>query len=263
MSNVKLPRQRSGLKHLAREVVMPVYLVFERLRQTLMDGPKGRYPIVHHGIQRSGTNFLCSVLEAGDYKVLNKIDPRQDNLRHKHARWQVDKSTIAMDARYVTSHTAEHIDQVNALCGYQSDQKHVVLFREPRSWINAIYRWGLDNGWFASTEAFWEKSLHEAYLEEWHSYYAAWEMMALSSPDQVLLVSFEDLRADPTFTLERINAFMGVMPSEQVDLSGGISKVRHSAPISQKRVGLQDKRIDDVVARDGQFHWKKFSGARA
>ncbi|MCA1338158.1 hypothetical protein [Pseudooceanicola marinus] len=227
----------------------------------LSDPPRGRYPIVHQGIQRSGTNYLCAVLEIGDYRVLNRIDPGRSNPRHKHFRWQDDKTGIVMDRRYLNRRHVQGIDEVNRICRYPAEQRHVVLFRRPRDWIDAIYRWGLSNDWFADEAQFVEGGLARAYLREWHGYYAKWEEMADRDPERVLILDYLDLRTDPGAVLARVDAFQGVSRPEgaqaRESLAGGIGKVRHSKPMSEKREGLSAAIIDRLVAEEGAFNWER------
>lgn len=241
-----------------KNALRPAYVRVWKTWVRLTEPPRGRYPVVHQGIQRSGTNFLSSVLETGDYRVLNRIDPPRDDPRHKHFRWQEDKSTIVMDAKYRNTVTAATIREVNEICGHPPEMRHLVLFRPPRDWIDAIFRWGVPLGWFASEEEFIARDMHRAFLREWHAYYAAWARFAEDCPEQVLMLSYADLKRDRAAVLDRIDRFMGVSRDTPVVFDTARRKVRHSRPMSEARQGLGRAEIDAAVAEGGAFDWARY-----
>ena len=50
--------------------------------------------IAHHGIERSGTNFLRAILIKLKINLINQFDPAENHPTHKHFRWYKDKSLI-------------------------------------------------------------------------------------------------------------------------------------------------------------------------
>ena len=48
--------------------------------------------IAHHGIERSGTNFLRACLLESGVKLINKFDPKEGTPGHKHFRWYKNKA---------------------------------------------------------------------------------------------------------------------------------------------------------------------------
>ena len=84
--------------------------------------------VAHHGIQRSGTNDLNSCLQSLGIYPLNAFDPARNNPRHKHFRWQEDKSTILpMDERYQNNVTVPNIDRLNRRAGYPEGCRQIVI----------------------------------------------------------------------------------------------------------------------------------------
>ena len=215
----------------------------------------GKYPIAHAGIQRSGTNYVCAVLEKADYRVVNRIDPPRNVPSHKHTRWQTDKTTVVMDSRYRTDSTAMDAEELNDACGHPADMKHLVIFRNPRDWLNSIYRWGLKNEWFKNEEEFFREGLHKKYLDEWHEFYGAWESIYQRSPDMVRFVAYDDLTSSPGDIILKIDKFAGVereMPIEPLS----VRHVRHSEPIQKKRIDLDVSELDEEARKGGAFNWE-------
>lgn len=251
---------KSGvLKELVRPVYRSVWKNWERL--TLLS--KGRYPIIIQGIQRSGTNFLSEVLLRGDYRVLNQADPPRNHPRHKHCRWFPDKSLIQMDPKYRNDLTAQTIHDVNALSRWPRDSRHLVLFRDPEDWLNAIFRWGLVSEWFASEAEFIETGKHLAFMAEWHAFYAQWQAFAAADPDQVLILRFQDLKRSPSGILAQVDRFAGLSRPPPLDPDEEIQKVRHSKPLDAPRQNLVAAESLAAATMDGAFDWQRYCQDRA
>ncbi|MEF1308609.1 hypothetical protein QTO01_00680 [Vibrio mytili] len=152
--------------------------------------------LVHHGIQRSGTNYLNVLLKRKGVLVINKFDPPRGNLRHKHFRWQRNKKSIVMDFSYANDVEVDDIHQLNQLCGYKYNQKHVILYKKPENWINSIKAW--------ERKCDWNELSVEKYLNEWDNYYCFWKKMQIKNPDLVIIVEFESLIAEPNKVLNDI-----------------------------------------------------------
>lgn len=219
-------------------------------------GRQGTYPVAHQGIQRSGTNFLCTLLDAADYRVLNRVDPPRNQPRHKHFRWQPDKSTIAMDSRYANRVTASTVAEVNAASRFPQDTKHVVIFRKPREWLDSIYRWGLKNRWFADEAEFFDRNLPDAYFREWDAYYAFWQEREADEPSAVMLFCHDDLKASAADVVAKVDGLCGIRRSAPLVLPGQEATVRHSRPISEKREALISPELDRFGDMEAAFMWK-------
>lgn len=239
----------SAIKKTLRQMYRPVWRTYAHL----VESRRGTHPVAYHGIQRSGTNFLRMILEAGDYKLLNGVDPARNDPRHKHFRWQPDKATIVMDEAYRNDVTASTVKALNEICGYQQGMPHLVLYRPARGWMDAIFRWGVANEWFASEEEFIERKLHRAFLAEWHAYYAAWEVFAADDPNSVLLLDYAEFQDEPGRALSVIDAFAGITREEEIAFEGGVGKVRHSRPMDAPRETLSHPDVDAAIAEGGPF----------
>lgn len=238
------------MKNYVRPFYVKIWKVWERI--TVKN--TGKYPVVIQGIQRSGTNYLTELLVNADYNVINKIDPKRNDPRHKHFRWQSNKSTIQMDSRYVNKLTASNIDDINSICCYPNDYKHLVLYRNPTVWLNSIYRWGLECQWFESEEEFISLNLHEKYLIEWDAYYAFWEMLSDRNPEQVLLINHADLAAQPNKKINEIDSFMNIRRTDEVRQLT-VEKIRHSRPLNEKRVTLKNIDVKNYLENESSYNF--------
>lgn len=216
--------------------------------------------IAHHGIQRSGTNYLCALLEQSGYFVLNSDGPRRDSPAHKHFRWQDDKSTIVMDRSFSNALHASEIDELNRIANFPRGTKHVVLVKKPGSWLESAYRWGRANGWMDEDADFLgDPSLAAAWLAEWDAYYNKWLQLAEASPGQVLVVSYESLMSDRERVMSRIRQLTGT-PALTAAVQESVKRVAHSpAGRSQESIRATDPGLfDELVERNVHSRWESF-----
>lgn len=134
-------------------------------------------------------------------------------------------------------------------------QQHIVIYKTPSSWVDSILRWGLANKWFADIESFFEcPNLGSAYVREWDAYHCKWASMAVMNPELVLMLSYEQMVADPHRALQDISHFVGRGPEATATAVGRLAKVPHSKarPLDGAAIrGGVDGRILDLVQSVG------------
>lgn len=223
----------------------------------------GRPKVAHQGIQRSGTNYACALLGRLGYDVLNRIDPRRDSPRHKHFRWQDDKSTIVMDAAFKNQTIAANVSEINSLAGFPTNTKHLVFFRRPSAWLPSIYTWGLAHSWVEPDIEFRVGGgVALDWLREWDAYYSKWFSLAEREPDMVLPIFYDDLRERPVETSSTISAFTSSDLTLKEASNAEFSKVRHSPRRSEVSNAKSSDQCfndaDESVAADWR-RWVRFA----
>lgn len=163
---------------------------------------KKKTPVAHHGIQRSGTNYLNLCLRSLGVVPVNSFDPARGAPSHKHCRWQsAKKSIMPWDSRYQNDYQVSELKQLDSLANYPSNCRHIVIQKDFASWLVSILNWGLRVGWFYSKEhaiqkgALLAKADYEAYYEFWHA-------QANENPSSVTVIQFEELVSDPRLLIE-------------------------------------------------------------
>lgn len=157
-----------------------------------------RSVVMHHGLQRSGTNYLLLALLDSGVGVINYRDPTRQSPLHKHYRWQSEKSeVIAPISRLyrndLTASTLQELDDHCGLCGVSP--VHIVIRKEAKDWLKSMCNWGMRCGWFADPD---EALNSLAMLRRDHAnFHHFWARMAVQNPDRVLLVEFDSLLAKP------------------------------------------------------------------
>ena len=178
------------LASLIRRLPAPPLNGLIRLRGRLA----GRTPLVHHGLQRSGTNHLNLCLARLGARPLNSFDPARDHPSHKHFRWQQDKSTIATVYRrqYGNDEVADEVETLDRLAGFPPGCRHLVIVKALEPWLASMCNWGLGCGWFDSKDqalaALPELAADHA------GFHAFWERLAASRPDRVAIIDSADLQ---------------------------------------------------------------------
>lgn len=109
-----------------------------RLRNIIFNG------VYVRGLQRSGTNFVTSLLSESGVRVLNDIDPLRQDYWHKHNRLHDKCYYPAMKPYTMHPFSDENVNQ-----------KTIFIYRDIEIWLPSITRWSKKCGWTdISTEKF-------------------------------------------------------------------------------------------------------------
>ena len=172
-----------------------------------------------HGIQRSGTNYLCEYLKIVGLMPINYPDKARNNPTHKHFRWYPKKELIpsVIKSHYGNNFYAENINQLNMICKYPPNTHHFVMIKEKKSWILSILNWGMKCNWFSS------KSNALKYIknfsDDYDAYYSFWRKIKLSDCQKIHFFDIKSIMNDPisfnkflmeSFDLKKEPVFNGV-----------------------------------------------------
>jgi hypothetical protein len=192
--------------------------------------------IAHHGIQRSGTNFLLMCLKRYGLNVINRHDPERNNPAHKHFRWYHDKSIIPSEIhyQYYNSTIVNNVRDLNRTCNFPFDTRHIIIFKERHASLVSILNWGLRVNWFdTKLEAI---SVANKYLNDIDAYNKFWAELSVMSPKYVQLVRYEDVMNDNTILSDALFR-LGFMVNP-IDLS--IAEVPHSPRYRKAKITYDD-----------------------
>ena len=181
------------MTRLTKKILNKLFYFYRLINHTISKRFLKKKYIAHHGLQRNGTNFLLHALRHLDVDVINEFDKKRNKPQHKHFRWYSSKENIPEQiyAEYFNSLIAENVHEVNALCNFPRDTKHIVIYKEENSSIVSVLNWGIRVGWFNSKQ----DALNSYYLYklDYRLYYSFWKKLANHNPDYVQLLSFEKL----------------------------------------------------------------------
>lgn len=150
-----------------------------------------------HGIQRSGTNFLCEYFKKVDLMPINYPDKARNNPRHKHFRWYSKKELIpsVIKSQYGNDIYAENIYEINEICKYPKYTQHFVMIKDKKSWILSILNWGMRCNWFSSKSN--ALKFVKKFIEDYDAYYSFWRKMRSSDPQMIHFFDTESIMNDP------------------------------------------------------------------
>lgn len=175
-------------------------------------------PVAHHGIQRSGTNFLLLSLKKLEIDVINEIGPARNKPSHKHFRWYADKTNIPafISDQYGNNITADTIVQINEICGYPDETRHIVIAKKKNAAVLSLLNWGLRCGWFETKEIALS-SINEV-IKDYDHYYRFWHRLTKLEPNYAQLIYYEDLINDNKCLLYTLTdlSFCNIPPTIQL-----------------------------------------------
>ncbi|WP_157133316.1 hypothetical protein [Marinobacter sp. ELB17] len=175
-------------------------------------------PVAHHGIQRSGTNYLNLCLRSLGVVPVNSFDPARGAASHKHCRWQsAKKSIMPWDSRYQNDYQVAELEQLDSLANYPPNCRHLVIQKDLASWLPSILNWGLRVGWLRSKEEAIKQAATLA-KADYEAYYDFWHAQANKYPGRVVVIQFESIIEDPRSLVEICRKMgVGVQNSDSFD----------------------------------------------
>lgn len=159
--------------------------------------------VAHHGIERSGTNYISRCLQKLSLSPVNKYNPCDYHPAHKHFRWQPNKDSIIPSWRSDLTHYNElrtsNIYALNKLAGYPVQTRHIVVKKELNNWMISILNYGLRLKWFLSKEDALDAV--EILKADYNSYYDFWQSMERDFPNHVAVFHYEDISTNPSLII--------------------------------------------------------------
>ncbi len=154
--------------------------------------------ILHYGLQRSGTNFLESLLKK-NYRVrfLNSNMDRSSPLQ-KHCRLYKNKEIIP-EPQYYNDILVDSFDQFQALFEVTPDF-YLILSKDPYSWYLSYQSWAENCNW---------PNVTHHYIEEYNLFYKTFIDFS-SQSEKFLFIRYVDLLKDTDAVLNAIENKLGL-----------------------------------------------------
>ena len=198
----------------------------------------GKVFLAHHGIQRSGTNYLNECLWLCGNSPINSFDENRNSPRHKHCRWYANKNFIPsfLIKQYGNNFCVNSLDELNKIAEYPTNTIHLVIKKEIFSWLASISNWGLHCNWFKDKYSALN-NLSELILD-YKNYYSFWHKLEKLQNERVYVLSFEEINRDFNLVFNnKLKIFLGL---KQNEFNGFIKKVNMSHPKRIKQITRQD-----------------------
>lgn len=154
--------------------------------------------LLHYGLQRSGTNFLETLLKK-NYRVrfLNSNRDRSSPLQ-KHFRLYDDKDVIP-EPQYRNDIQVRDFDQFEHLFEIVPDY-YLVISKDPYSWFLSYSNWAQKCSW---------PDVNHHYIEEYNLFYG--KLLEFSfQTEKLIFVRYVDLIRDANSVLNQLEARMNL-----------------------------------------------------
>jgi hypothetical protein len=180
--------------------------------------------LLHYGLQRSGTNFLETLITKW-YQVLflNKEDDRSSPL-HKHFRLYNEKEMIPEPQyrnEYFTPDFASFERLLDVVPSY-----YLVISKDPYSWLISYKNW--------ARKCNWPKVSHH-YISEYNLFYGKWLEFSKQT-EKIVFVRYIDLLRDAAGEMSKIELKIGLTKKTINGYpSRSIGKVEQSEEFSNDR----------------------------
>ena len=190
--------------------------------------------VAHHGLERSGTNYISRCLQKLSLTPVNKYNSAPNHPTHKHFRWQPDKGTIMFWCppnipRY-NELRASNIYELNILAGYPKQTRHIVIKKELNNWLLSILNFGLGTKFFLTREDVLDAL--DILKADYKAYYDFWQSMERDFPNFVTVVNYENISTNPSLMILAINK-LGLIPKNKNSFTGRFEEVNMS-PLKRK-----------------------------
>ena len=164
--------------------------------------------LLHYGLQRSGTNFLETLLKT-NYRVrfLNIVDDRNSPL-HKHCRLYSSREMIP-ESQYENKIGIETFNQFQELLKVKPDYI-LIVSKDPYSWYLSYKNWAQKCHW---------PNVDHHYIEEYNLFYRLF-MNISSQSDTFIFIKYIDLIRDPSTSLRDLEEKMNLKNSFQLPYRG-------------------------------------------
>lgn len=197
----------------------------------------GSRGIVHHGLQRSGTNYLNDCLWICGTPPLNSFDDKRNSPRHKHCRWYANKKAIPefIAEKYNGTLFVDHIEAINTICGYPSNTAHLVVKKNENDWLASIMNWGIKCNWFKNKCHAVENL--DFLIADYENYYKFWKTFSLRFPQRVSVIDLGSIYKDFQFLINSLSR-LG-LKIKRSDFRGQIEAVSMS-PLNRAKIVTTD-----------------------
>ena len=154
--------------------------------------------LLYYGLQRSGTNYLLSILNQR-YKIqILNCDEDRALPSHKHFRLYDDKSIVPEPKFKNELVYSNFLDFENNL--KTIPDCYIILSKDPYSWLVSYEKWARKCNW---------PEVRHHYLLEYNLFYGKWLEFA-GQTDKIIFVRYVDLLKELSNELIRIEALSGI-----------------------------------------------------
>ena len=197
-------------------------------------------------MQRSGTNYLETVLLKNRVNVLNLGFQKRNKIEHKHFRIQDEKKSIVMSKEYFNEIIINKISDLNCR---NKKIKNLLIYKDPINWLNSINKWAIKCNWIDRNKTIFHKKYLMKYLKEWDYYHLKWLELSLKDK-KILMIQWEDILINQSKIIKKLNSFFNkeVIFSREDLLAKrvNLSDARKNFKVNLKNINLSNNQKEKI-----------------
>jgi len=199
--------------------------------------------LLHYGLQRSGTNFLETLIKQ-KYRVrlLNRNEDRSSPLQ-KHFRLYNDKDIIP-EPQYRNNYIISGFEDFERLLGTTPDY-YLIISKDPYSWFLSYNNWAKKCSW---------PNVSHHYIMEYNLFYKKWLEFSRQT-EKIIFIRYLNLLQNANEELGFLESQIGLRKTFFAQFrSSTIDKVAQSGQFSNDRRNyyLSEKYLESYNKKDLQ-----------
>ena len=193
--------------------------------------------LLHYGLQRSGTNFLETLLKKNFWISIPNLRKERSHPLQKHFRLYDEKTKIP-EPKYHNEFTYNHFEEFEHSLGlHKKVQGIIVISKDPYSWLLSYEKWANKCAW---------PTPNYHYIEEYNLFLNKWQEFK-NQTNKITFVRYIDLLEKPEEILKQIQA--------KFELKKKLSIFNTKLTLTQKKVAVSDV----FTAERKEYYLKKKS----
>ena len=178
--------------------------------------------LLHYGLQRSGTNFLESLLKKNFKVSIPNLRKEREHPLQKHFRLYDDKTKIP-EPKYYNKITYENFKEFEKSLGLSKEiQGIIIISKDPYSWLLSYEKWANKCAW---------PSPEYHYIEEYYLFLNKWREFQKQT-NKIMFIRYIDLLEKPEKILNQIQV--------KFELKNKFSIFNTKLTTTQKKVAVSD-----------------------
>ena len=181
-----------------------------------------------YGLQRSGTNFLETLLKK-TFKVQFLNNEDRSSILQKHCRIYSNKKIIPEPQYYNELSIVSFESFLNQLTSSSIPSSIIVISKDPYSWYLSYLRWGAKCNW---------PNVSHHYVEEYNMFYNMWVKFS-EQTDIIHFIRYVDLISDQNNVILKLKDHFGYEYNNSLmnylGIFNRINKVPQSSTFTDKK----------------------------
>jgi len=196
--------------------------------------------LLHYGLQRSGTNFLESLILKNFKTNIINTDAERNHPLHKHFRLYDEKQLIPEIQYKNDLKFNEFFDFENSLKLSSSIDGIIIISKDPYSWYLSYRNW--------AKVCKWSKPNYN-YIEEYNKFYGKWVEFS-KQEEKIAFVKYSELLSNPSKELEKLENKFKLESRLRTNIFGRTLRIRRVSQSGRFLIKKKEHYLKKEYLRD-------------